>query len=91
MEHTPGPWKAEKFCIWAGETYVAGTQTGIGETTQQANAKLMAASPGMIDALNAVLEKFNSATMHDAPNGFVTYIDTDIDNQVQAAIKAATN
>ena len=47
MKHTPGPWRAEKYCIWAGDKYIAGTQTGIGEP-QEANARLIAAAPDLL-------------------------------------------
>ena len=37
-KHTPTPWAIEKYCVWAGDKYVAATQTGINEEEQQANA-----------------------------------------------------
>ena len=58
-KHTPGPWKSDKFCVWGGthgDTYVAATQTGIGEYEQRANARLIAASPTMYEALKALVD-----------------------------------
>lgn len=56
-KHTPGPWKAEIHCVWGGpnlDRYVAATGTGIGEQEQQANARLIAAAPDLLAALEAI-------------------------------------
>ena len=57
-KHTPGPWKAEKYCIWAnnhnGSVYIAGTQTGIDTDQQKANARLIAAAPDLLRALEII-------------------------------------
>ena len=53
-QHTPGPWYAEKFCIWAGDCFVAGTATGQGDPEQQANARLIAAAPDLLAALYSI-------------------------------------
>ena len=57
-KHTPGPWKAEKYCIWAnnhnGSVYIAGTQTGIDTDQQKANARLIAAAPDLLEAAKIV-------------------------------------
>ena len=91
MEHTKGPWKAEKFCIWQGETYIAGTQTGIDEETQQANARLIAEAPNMLDALkgiirNAGYESGEADVSLRALNVSRVYLDA-----ARAAIEAATS
>ena len=89
MEHTKGPWKAEKFCIWQGETYIAGTQTGIDEETQQANARLIAEAPNMLDALNEIV-----AWEDHASDGRVVEWPAQLHealNTARAAIKAATS
>ena len=62
MNHTPGPWKFD-----AGSGYVESREGGLVaiprsggdpvkdyETTQNANARLIAAAPEMLDALEAV-------------------------------------
>ena len=61
MGHTAGPWRAEKFCIWAGDKYIAGTQTGIAE--QEANARLIAAAPDLLIALEMALDRFTDNDM----------------------------
>ena len=53
-KHTPGPWNVEKYCVWAGDKYVAATQTGIDEEEQAANARLIAAAPDMLAVCHAV-------------------------------------
>ena len=55
-KHTPGPWKAEKFCVWGGDKYVAATQTGILEEEQQANAALIAAAPELLENLKRCVD-----------------------------------
>ena len=55
MKHTPGPWRSEKYCVWAGDKYIAGTQTGIGEP-QEANARLIAAAPELHEWLKVATE-----------------------------------
>ena len=58
---TPGPWYAEKFCIWAGDCFVAGTATGQGDPEQQANARLIASAPELLAALEATEAKLTQA------------------------------
>ena len=58
--HTKGPWQAERFCVWSEDKYVAATQTGINEEEQQANAKLIAAAPDLLEACKAVLDIVNA-------------------------------
>jgi hypothetical protein len=41
---TKGPWKGGVYCVWAGEKYVAGTKTGIGESAERANMRFIAES-----------------------------------------------
>ena len=47
MKHTPGPWRADKYCVWAGDKYVAGTMTGLYDDEQEGNAAIIAAAPEM--------------------------------------------
>lgn len=62
--HTPGPWRADKYCIWAGEKFIAGTKTGIGESEQGANARLIAAAPALLAALEALVERGTDSPVH---------------------------
>ena len=54
--HTPGPWKADIYCVWAGEIFVCGTQTGLPVERQIANARLIASAPDLYAALEDLLE-----------------------------------
>ena len=60
IQPTPGPWKAEKYCIWGGlnyQTYIAAMDTGAGhEDQEQANARLIAAAPELLAACKLALE-----------------------------------
>ena len=58
---TPGPWYAEKFCIWAGDCFVAGTATGQGDPEQQANALLIAAAPDLLAVLAGCADALREA------------------------------
>lgn len=60
LKHTPGPWTAEEFNIYAGE-YIAGTSDRFTTVeTAHANARLIAAAPDLLEAarwlLGAVVE-----------------------------------
>ena len=59
-EYTPGPWKGEKYCVWAGDKYVAGVQTGNGSDEQRANCMLIAAAPALLATLKAILPFANN-------------------------------
>ena len=83
MTHTPGPWNAETFCVWAGDKYVAATQTGIPEEEQQANAKLIAAAPELLEALKAAKQYL---AFHSSEGCEPVPL-----QRVRAAIKAATS
>ena len=68
-QHTSGPWKAEKYCIWGGlnyEIYVAGTQTALAVETQQANARLIAAAPDLLAALQEFMREDDPHTVNCA-------------------------
>ena len=58
---TPGPWYAEKFCIWSGDCFVAGTATGQGDPEQQANARLIASAPDLLAALAGCADALREA------------------------------
>lgn len=53
MTHTPGPWEVQDDCatsIWAGGHYIAETYTD-----GEANARLIAAAPDLLAALEAIV------------------------------------
>ena len=78
---TPGPWYAEKFCIWAGDCFVAGTATGQGDPEQQANARLIAAAPDLLAALYSIATE---------PSAIYSGANAHIGNIARAAIAKAT-
>ena len=67
MKHTPGPWVADAPCpasIWAGDFQVATCKTANGDgvgmdatpwDVATANARLIAAAPDLLEALEAVI------------------------------------
>jgi hypothetical protein len=59
--YTKGPWKFEKYCVWGGlnyQEYVAGMKTGIGEDVQEANARLIAAAPELLEACKQMMTAY---------------------------------
>lgn len=57
MKHTDGEWVVdEDFLIMAGDTCIAEVvQTYFPEESQEANANLIAAAPGMYEALMGIM------------------------------------
>ncbi len=52
--HTPGPWHTGPYCVWGGiqgDTFVAGTKTGLSDAQALANGLLIAAAPDLLEAL----------------------------------------
>ena len=82
-QHTPGPWKAEKYCIWAGDCFIAGTATGQGDPEQRANARLIASAP---DLLAACLSALRALEDNLSPGP----MDEDAKAGLRAAIAKAT-
>ena len=68
LEHTPGPWKVDNAhisgCINAGGKHVAlanfnnsvAPETRVSENEHNANARLIAAAPEMLDALISIVK-----------------------------------
>lgn len=57
--HTPGPWKTDGDQIWAEQDGHLRQYVGmvrLGEPQRVSNARLMAAAPTMLGALEAVME-----------------------------------
>ena len=78
---TPGPWYAEKFCIWAGDCFVAGTATGQGDPEQRANARLIASAPDLLAALYSIATE---------PSAIYSGANAHIGDIARAAIAKAT-
>ena len=76
---TPGPWEAEIYCVWAGGRYIAGTQTGIGQSNQEANTHLIAAAPEMYDALKLALKAFKKKDWLTTDGAMSEIIETVLD------------
>jgi hypothetical protein len=64
--HTPGPWKASGFSISAkGSGHIAkALEVYMDRTTREANARLIASAPDLLEALEAVIAI--SDRKHDA-------------------------
>lgn len=92
MTHTPGPWTQHShapFSVWAGDiqvaackslddgSYLSTNKSGVAE----ANARLIAAAPDLLDALNNFLECHNEGRIPTAAAL----------NRAEAAIDKATN
>ena len=77
---TPGPWKAQRFCVWHGEQYVAGVTTG-GNLNHEADARLIALAPALASALReawAEIDRLKKVPRHE--DGF------DLDYPLDAAL-----
>lgn len=61
IQHTPGPWRVQGTGIWGGhadglERLIAGLWTHyVGQQQTEANARLIAAAPELLEALKALL------------------------------------
>ncbi len=89
MKHTPGPWEVSKDYSQlrvngADGEAVAYTETCVGLERDQANARLIAAAPDLLDALEELLE----IVLARSPEGFLSVYRLMTD-KAQAAIKLA--
>ena len=96
-QHTPGPWRVERQnpSPTTGEWMIAGTKPGYlaevrdcGSMDVQANARLIAAAPDLLAALQALVAELDGPGKPDssdsyAPEHFVT--------AAKAAIAKSTN
>jgi hypothetical protein len=55
IEHTPGPWYAGPHSTIAGRFAIRTGDTTIGHTWDEANARLIAAAPDLLEALKAAV------------------------------------
>ena len=64
-KHTPGPWENSPSChVYAGEGELiadAGDSLTLGVSEMEANARLIAAAPELLDALNHARELIKAA------------------------------
>lgn len=85
-EHTLGQWRTEGCTIYAGETRVAQTWDadfgGLPTPTMEANARLIAAAPELLKALNEILQWWMESDGGDD-------MPTDLFDQAHAAIAKA--
>ena len=86
-EYTPGPWKGEKYCVWAGDKYVAGVQTGNGSDEQRANCMLIAAAPALLEVLQELIRLADDGAYIDLADQEAT----PISRRLRQAIKEARN
>lgn len=86
-KHTPGPWHVAST---SGRMIITETRVPcIAETYNEdaeANARLMAASPELLDALNAVMTDISDAAF----NGVTSPLHIETRNKVRVAIAKAT-
>jgi hypothetical protein len=56
-KHTPGPWEhdGDEITSTSGD-YIATTAYGVSESQAEANARLIAAAPDLLDALREIAE-----------------------------------
>ena len=67
-KHTPGPWKINQTTLYRGEEMISDESgqfiAGISNRDEsEANAKLIAAAPEMLDALKAVYDLIDSGVL----------------------------
>lgn len=80
-KHTPGPWKTDGITIYADAAQsgmVADCRAQMSGT--RANARLIAAAPTMLAALEAVIERFDFGMVPEMPR---------LESQLRAAIAIA--
>lgn len=58
--HTPGPWILEQDTVFIGETRKVQPVLYHGDSEGMANARLIAAAPDLLSALNLLLDKLHA-------------------------------
>lgn len=101
MKHTPGPWKVEYenygngsfrewFNVGPARVYITDSRTameGLGQTAEaEANARLIAAAPELLEALEKIAEHIPGSVGHPSALDCCVQMRDD----AIAAIKAAT-
>jgi hypothetical protein len=84
-KHTPGPWdiaKGKTYCAIRTDERVIADMRLVGLHHNEANARLIAAAPELLDALQAALEALRGSAGFDEINN--------AKKQVKAAIAKAT-
>ena len=64
--HTPGPWRVNGASVWSDAGYVAELSSPRGPDERDANARLVAAAPELLAALERCIAVFNE--LADAGN-----------------------
>ena len=78
-KHTPGPWKIEEGCFVSAEGFVIARIIGCDSKKNESNARLIAAAPELLEALESMLENWESGGISPYPI-----------KQARAAISKAT-
>ena len=92
MKHTPGPWTLKYLDVYAGNAHVATAtrQVADGDTQAAANARLIAAAPDLLLALQCLTN--TARTFRNVPKDEQewTIIDDEVLDAAFAAIRKAT-
>ena len=87
-EHTPGPWKSEDRFIFAGSEFKLYV---IDEAESEANARLIAAAPDLLEALQCALDHLEYCGYGDSWERECALTGEDpLDKKIEAAIAKAT-
>lgn len=82
LKHTPGPWKENGFKVCTGDKTICRVDfDGGADAFDMANAKLIAAAPDLLEALQNLVNQIDGSSART----FINYEDA------QQAIKRATN
>ena len=81
-KHTPGPWAVNVRTVWGESRVIANTTTGAGVSDNQdeANARLIAAAPDLLELLTELYER----------NQIKVFIPLEVSKRMKAAIAKAT-
>lgn len=93
QKHTPGPWEYRENCIYptSRQRCIARLDWHIRDEVDDANARLIAAAPDMLEALYEAEEYFdNRADADHDETGFVPNEEMKLLAVVRAAIAKAT-
>ena len=84
IKHTPGPWLTDRNNVHSGQiatvhhclnndwVEIWSSKTPIGETEQEANARLIAVSPELLEALEKVIDEWQYGSSIEEANEVYT-------------------